>query len=522
MERWKNDYTWLGLVLALGGEGASLAGCPSIRSVPVEALRPGQAVSALVGPEGATLEVGAMNVIIPPGALTSAVEIRVSVEESAPPGAFSGFSPRVRFEPEGLSFERPIRVEIPFEGDGRLATMFWSQREGGAFVPRPTRIVNGFAVAETTHFSEAFVGTACGDADCCDAANGELDLLFMIDNSHSMAEEQALLRAQLPRLVRVLATGDRDGDGIQDFPAFSSVQIGVITPDLGAGGAAMVAGCSAGWGEDGRLRIHSRSEEPMCSNLPPDGILRYSESEPAGVESFVTYASCLTQVGTDGCGFEQPLEATLLALAPSAPTGSTAAGWRAPTFPGGRHGHGDGANAGLVRSRSLLAIVQVTDEDDTSVLDPGLFDPNDPRFEGTPLSMRGYVYADASLGVVQPVYRYVEGLAGLRAQPADLIFAVLAGVPGGVIENAADVDFDTLLALEGMQPVLAEGGSHVRPSCESENGVAYPPTRLVEAARGLAAAGAGTVVASICDPSFDALLDGLIERISRRAAGHCD
>jgi hypothetical protein len=522
MRRRNDDYTWIGLVLALGAGGTFLAGCPSTRSIPVAPIEPGQSASALVGPEGATLEVGTMEVVIPAGALTSAREIRVIVDAAPAPEGFTRFSPIVRFEPEGTAFARPIEVRIPFEGDPRLATIFWSQREGEAFVPRTTRVADGYAIAETTHFSQAFVGTACEGADCCDTANGELDLLLMVDSSNSMAEEQALLREQLPRLVRVLASGDRDGDGVQDFPALSSVQIGVITPDLGSGSDASVPTCAPGWGENGMLRTSTRSEDPACAGIPANGILRYEESDPASLEAFVTHTSCLADVGTGGCGFEQQLEATLLALSPSAPTDYTAAGWSAPTFPDGRTGHGDGAHAGFVRSESMLAIVQVTDENDTSVLDTGLFDVGDARFAETPLNLRGHAYSDPSLGITQPVSRYVDGLGGLRAQPADLIFGLVAGVPSGAIADAAHVDYPALLGDAAMQPVVNADGTNLEPSCSSANGIAYPPTRLVETARDLDAAGAGTVVASICDASFDALLDGLVERISRRAAGRCD
>ncbi|GAB4202357.1 MAG: hypothetical protein OHK0013_15520 [Sandaracinaceae bacterium] len=514
--------SWLGLTLALGAGGTFVAGCPSTRSISVEPIRPGQIASALVGPEGATLEVGTMEVVIPAGALTGPQEIRVIVDATPAPTGFTGFSPVVRFEPEGTAFARPVQVRIPFEGDARLATIFWSQREGEAFVPRATRVADGYAIAETTHFSRAFVGTACEGADCCDAANGELDLLLMVDSSGSMAEEQALLREQLPRLVRVLASGDRDGDGVQDFPALSSVQIGVITPDLGSGSDASVPTCAPGWGEDGLLRTRARSGDPACDGIPMNGILRYEESDPAPLDSFVTHAGCLADVGTDGCGFEQPLEAMLLALSPSAPTDYTAAGWSPPIFPDGRTGHGDGAHAGFVRSGSMLAIVHVTDEDDLSALDTGVFDPSDPRFVETPLNLRGYLQSDPAMGIVHPVSRYVDGLAGLRAQSADLIFGLVAGVPSGVIEDPASVDYAALLGHAAMRPVVNAAGTGLEPSCASINGVAFPPTRLVETASELDARGAGTVVASICDPSFDALLDGLIERISRRAAGRCD
>src|SRR5262245_43256608 len=41
----------------------------------------------------------------------------------------------------------------------------------------------------------------------------KIDLLFMVDNSGSMKEEQDALRAELPKLITVLTTGDRDSDG---------------------------------------------------------------------------------------------------------------------------------------------------------------------------------------------------------------------------------------------------------------------------------------------------------------------
>ncbi len=518
MRRWTNDYTWMGLVLALG---LGSAGCPSARSAPVAPILPGETASALIGPAGGTIEVGTMQVSIPPGALTSAQEIRVIVESTGAPGAFTGFSPVVRFEPEGMTFAVPVEVRIPFEGDPLVATVFWSQHEGSAFVPRATRVADGYAIAQTSHFSSAFVGTACG-GDCCDAANGELDLLLMVDSSNSMAEEQALLREQLPRIARILASGDRDGDGIQDFPALESIHLGVITPDLGAGDSTGVPTCEPGWGEDGVLRANSREAGGACEGMYASGISSYRESAAGTLEDFVTQVGCIADVGTGGCGFEQQLEATLLALSPSAPMDYTAAGWTAPTFPGGRSGHGDGANEGFLRRDSMLAIVEVTDENDTSVIDTGLFEIENPRFAGVPLNLRGHAFSAPSDGVVQPVSRYVDGLSGLRAHPADLIFAMVAGVPSDAITDAAHVDYAALADSAAMIPVVNPEGTNLEPSCSSPNGIAYPPTRLVETARELDARGSGTVVASICDPTFDALIDGLIERIASRAAGSCE
>src|SRR3990172_2453983 len=57
----------------------------------------------------------------------------------------------------------------------------------------------------------------------------KVDVLFMVDNSNSMAEEQAQLTVQFPRLVSVLASGDRDADGTPDFPAVRDLHLRAIT-----------------------------------------------------------------------------------------------------------------------------------------------------------------------------------------------------------------------------------------------------------------------------------------------------
>ena len=83
----------------------------------------------------------------------------------------------------------------------------------------------------------------------------EVDLLLMIDNSNSMAGEQTLLGMELPRMIRVLASGDQDEDGMQDFQPVRSLHVGIVTSDMGAGPAVpageTVPSCDNGLGDDG-------------------------------------------------------------------------------------------------------------------------------------------------------------------------------------------------------------------------------------------------------------------------------
>ena len=58
----------------------------------------------------------------------------------------------------------------------------------------------------------------------------KVDLLFMIDNSGSMEEEQTSLATEIPRLVQTLASGvARDGS---TFPAVRDLRVGVVSSDM--------------------------------------------------------------------------------------------------------------------------------------------------------------------------------------------------------------------------------------------------------------------------------------------------
>ena len=78
-------------------------------------------------------------------------------------------------------------------------------------------------------------------------------MLFVVDNSNSMSEEQGALRTQFAHLIEVLATGDPDGDGMNDFPPVKDLHLGVVSSDMGLLGIDGVDNCS-GFGDDGILQ----------------------------------------------------------------------------------------------------------------------------------------------------------------------------------------------------------------------------------------------------------------------------
>ncbi len=485
----------LGLALAAGAP----AHMPS--TTPPE---PGASLTETVGPAGATLRLGDLELVVPPGALATPTEIRIVATDEAPPSGFTRFAPVVRFEPEGTTFAAPIELRLPFRGDPSTATVFWSSRTSGAYVPRATRVEDGVAIATSTHFSSAFVGTAC--TDCCGRAHSELDVLFLVDNSNSMTEEQALLEEQFPRIARVLATGDVDGDGVQDFPAIESLQLGVVSSDMGTGGF-NVPTCGNGdggfaFGDDGVLRASG----PSCGETFAPWASVGADSSAAEIDAFVAQASCVGRVGTGGCGFEQQLDATLKALAPSTMD---------MRFAGDTAGHGDGVNAGFLRDGSLLAIVELTDEDDCSVAIPELLDPSSPAYGATDLNLRCFRHPEA----VHATSRYVDGLLALR--PArDVVFALIGGAPSGAVGEAALTE---LLATEEMtERVDPTAPTRLSPACTTESGIAFPARRLATVARDIDAAGGLGVVQPICTGDFTPAMDAILRAVTSRARGECE
>ncbi|HJK95062.1 MAG TPA: hypothetical protein RMH26_30285, partial [Polyangiaceae bacterium LLY-WYZ-15_(1-7)] len=338
-----------------------------------------------------------------------------------------------------------------------------------------------------------------------------VDLLFVVDDSGSMAEEQAALADQFPSLVRTLATGDLDGDGRGDVQPVDDLRVGVLTTNLGAPGVdpGAIGGCEVRPGDGSGGVLRSQLRGPGCAGAVP-GFLAFVPGSGADADAFAADFACLAVVGDDGCGFEQPLEATLKALLPADGPVRFLEGV----------GQGDGANAGFVREGAVLAVVLVTDEDDCSVADPELFDLESERFPGGERAggnLRCVTYPEA----LQPVPRFVDALRSLKARPDDLLLSAITGVPPELVGDPTDVDYEALLDDPRMEVrENPDRPGFLLPACDLEGtGFAVPARRIVEAVRGFGESG---VVQSICEPRFDRALRGITDRLGeliRRRAG---
>ncbi|MCP3138035.1 vWA domain-containing protein [Pyxidicoccus xibeiensis] len=158
------------------------------------------------------------------------------------------------------------------------------------------------------------------------------DILFVIDNSSSMEEEQEGIAQELPAFVEAL----KEGSGVvQDF------RVGVITTS--------VYRRSLFQGQE-QVRYYERESGrlqpvPDASRQPTDE--RFIEgTDPFLVEKFRR----LVEQGTEGSGQETPFEAVRLAV--TEPLTAT------PISEGG--------NAGFLRDGARLLVVVVTDEEDCS------------------------------------------------------------------------------------------------------------------------------------------------------------
>ncbi|MBN8611456.1 MAG: hypothetical protein J0L92_12765 [Deltaproteobacteria bacterium] len=402
---------------------------------------------------------------------------------------------------------------------------------------------NDDGVFECTAVGSGGVASPCGaDTDCaaglgCDPTGrcvvtgmiepveprDELDLLILVDNSNSMSEEQVILVQELPFLVEALATGDTDRDGVPDVQPVRSLHVGVVTPDMGAGPNSGIPTCARGLGDDGVMRARSRLTSTPCMATYPSNVFEF---EPAGGSAslFGATIGCAANIGTGGCGFEQQLEASLKAVTPVNAESWTGAGYVPPLFLNGDGdvdalaGHADRDNAGFLRSSSILAVLLVTDEEDCSVSDYGLFVSTDSRFAGVPLNLRCSEFSDPEDGVVYPISRYVDGFVGLRARPEHLVFAAIAGIPPEVEPplGVAIPDFDRILAHPDMAVRPNPEGTNLLPSCSTTNGVAYPPIRIVRVAQGLADRGAGVSLSSICSEDFQTPMRSLLAQLGAR------
>ncbi len=346
--------------------------------------------------------------------------------------------------------------------------------------------------------------------------NRDVDILFVIDNSGSMGDEQARLSRNFHKFIDVLEAPEVN----------ANYRIAVTTTDSGN------PGCSGTTAESGKLQMSSCRERLQNFVFAPGGLGEIDKRDEACLDvcerdgfdvvpsmagdgevkrrrwlenrngssnipadwSTAEAFGCFGPQGINGCGFESPLESMYKAL--------------------GLMASADSESYSFIRKGAILAIVIVTDELDCSYnrrhgeifADNKVFweDPNvGPKSgicwrAGVRCSGSGNPYDacySADLGVeggkldaedagvaavLHPVTRYVDLIQGYedakqKIDPEqEVIVSILAGVPQGFSEGAE--------ALEYFEPTQSDAkiAFGVMPGCTSlEGGEAYQGDRIV-------------------------------------------
>ena len=333
-----------------------------------------------------------------------------------------------------------------------------------------------------------------GPAVCSPAPADRVDVLFVVETGGYVQELQLAAANELASWMGALL-----GAGV------TSIQAGMVTTDMGTMGVTFPTCLEPVLGDDGLLRTQPTPWTGIEGPLPAVHVVT-NETE---LDDAMATLRLAIETGNDaGCGLEQPLEAMPKALSPAAPTSWTREGYVAPSFFMGE-GHGDDANAGLVRDESVLVVVILSSEDDASARDPSFFTEGNNQIT---------VYTRPDL--LHPPERYVDGLLSLRRDPARLVVVEIAGFPRGLTDPAG-TDIEALLADPRMAAEMDPSSNRVVPACVGPGPVphGFPGRRLATVADGLRRAGAHALLSSVCEYEYAAVFEAMVEAIDRARIG---
>lgn len=392
--------------------------------------------------------------------------------------------------------------------------------------------------------------------------NKDVDILFVIDNSGSMGEEQATLAANFAAFIEVLERPTVE----------ANYRIGVTTTDNGN------PWCQGTGPEAGNLRLTSCRSRPTeftfegaqvieafddacdaecpamsdngipLDNIPitPTSTARDTEETPRpwleniegktnlpeGLSTTQAF-QCFGPQGINGCGFESHLESMWKALKRSQTENE--------------------ASYGFIRDNAILSIVHVTDEADCSYNSDWetIFLPDGNRVfwsDATAPAPSSAVCWNAGVACVgsgtydscSSVDLDQDGASiGENGDPAnDAVLRPLSRYTSFVQEfennkQAITPDQEVLVALIGgvnsdgtitYQDALSDAEFQndfgVGPGCESTAGRAVPPVRLAEFANEFAVGDARNMF-SICDDNYAPALEAIAEAIADQVKPAC-
>jgi hypothetical protein len=335
-------------------------------------------------------------------------------------------------------------------------------------------------------------------------APADVDILYMIDNSGSMKEEQDKLRRNFPAFI----------DTLRELPGgLPNLHVGIVSSDLGAGNIFLSGNpaCNRSGGDRGELQV--RAGCGLDAKFGNFLISLNNDSQHNFTGTLASAFACMADLGTAGCGFEHQLQSIRLAL-------------NSTSTP---------ANQGFLRSSAILMVIMVTDEDDCSG-QPSSSLYADPSFTDQTGSLRCNIKGHLCNGVEPPQLAFSTALENCTANPNGLLIPIqtirndllalkpnhperiivsaITGKPKPgttpMYQFAKTADSSTLPGVLDVAPICSSGA----------DGTAAPALRITEFVKSF---GANGTIESICEgnfvPAFGRLGALLSERLMAQMAG---
>ena len=230
----------------------------------------------------------------------------------------------------------------------------------------------------------------------------KIDLLFMIDNSISMADKQRILRDAVPVLVQRLVTPacvNQEGEPVgantgagrcpngsePEFAAIRDIHIGIVTSSLGDMGSGEACSPGVQPKDDKGYMLGTPGLRPMAlTNWNGQGFLAWdpdaanggrARNNPPGTtnaqELIEDFSDMVIAAGELGCGYEASLEAWYRFLVDPEPPGLVTKDANELTAAGPPDQTILAQRAAFLRPDSLVAIIMLSDENDCSIIDYG-------------------------------------------------------------------------------------------------------------------------------------------------------
>lgn len=369
VEKLLSNPAWVGVFCLV------LVGCDapsdSLRTtLPAEGGRIEISGSSLGFPEAEPLVID-----VPPGAVDAPTEIVIGRSNSFAQADMKEAGPALRIEPVDLLLKKPLQLSLPYypTSISYLNTLWAYVAAQHRELDNPLKHVvvssprRPYQV-ETTALGgmQSLVVYPKGFPGIADpSAVKSLDVLFVIDDSPSMADKQQALIGKFNSFI----------DQIMNCTGIEKIHIGVISSNVGLQDSkgdywknSGDPGCNTANGDDGKLIGNSCTDRPdpdiNCSTLAcptrrsVSGVKFIEINNRDKKTNIGAYTAnnvkeafnCMAYLGEKGCSVESPFEAVKRALK-----------------------HKSVANAGFFQydnkkpNASLLVLVFITDEDDCSI-----------------------------------------------------------------------------------------------------------------------------------------------------------